>query len=179
VEPEIVAAFSPDTTQGQAPLTVTFSNNTTGAASYSWTFGDGNTSAAQSPAHTYTSQGNYTVTMVATNVLGCTDTVRYEFIIVDELSTLIVPNVFTPNGDGFNDTFSFEETGITSIEVKILNRWGNEVYSWSELNSGWDGKSGDGTELPDGVYLYIIKARGINDKSFDYQGTVQLIRTGK
>ncbi|MBL0343077.1 MAG: gliding motility-associated C-terminal domain-containing protein [Bacteroidetes bacterium] len=179
VAPEVIAGFSPDTTNGQAPLTVNFNNSSTGAATYEWSFGDGGTSGLESPSHTYTNQGSYPVLMVATNSLGCTDTVRYSFIVVEELASLIVPNIFTPNGDGLNDTFSFIEKGISSINVKILNRWGTEVYSWSKTNSGWDGVSKDGEELPDGVYLYIINAQGINDKPYNFQGTVQLIRNKK
>jgi gliding motility-associated-like protein len=118
------------------------------------------------------------VTLVATNALGCTDTLRYSFIAVDDVSALVIPNVFTPNGDGFNDLFSFQETNINTIDVRIMNRWGTEVYTWSKPNSGWDGKSTDGKEIPDGVYLYIVKARGMNGKEFNYQGTVQLIRSG-
>ncbi|MBL0073667.1 MAG: gliding motility-associated C-terminal domain-containing protein [Bacteroidetes bacterium] len=68
------------------------------------------------------------------------------------------------------------ETGISSISVNIFNRWGNEIYSWNEKAKGWNGKSKDGSEAPDGVYFYVIKARGIDDKPYNYQGTVQLIR---
>lgn len=179
VTAEVIASFTPDTTSGEAPFTVNFNNASTGATSYEWDFGDGNSSTDVSPVHIYTEQGSYVVELVATNDLGCTDTLRFSFIVVEELASLVVPNVFTPNGDGVNDTFSFIEKGISTISVQILNRWGNEVYSWDKTNSGWDGRSKDGTDLPDGVYLYIIQAQGINDKPYNYQGTVQLIRSKK
>ena len=57
-----------------APLTVNFVANTPGAIVYSWNFGDGGTSSAASPAHTYTSMGTYTVTLISTNAAGCSDT---------------------------------------------------------------------------------------------------------
>jgi gliding motility-associated-like protein len=176
VAPEIGAGFAPDTTQGQAPLTVEFSNSTSTAGSYLWDFGDGNTSADANPAHTYTEPGSYTVLMIATNSLGCTDTARFEFIVVENKSSLVIPNVFTPNGDGLNETFSFQEEGIATINVIIFNRWGREVYSWSATGKGWDGKSTDGNELPEGVYLYVVKASGVDGKTYDESGTVQLIR---
>ncbi len=72
-----VADFTaPDTSSCKAPLTVNFKNNSTGAATYQWDFGDGNTSATANPSHTYTSTGIYTVTLIVTNANGCTDTLQ-------------------------------------------------------------------------------------------------------
>ena len=99
--------------------------------------------------------------LTATNALGCSDTVSFSYIIVDSFSSLFIPNIFTPNGDNLNDTFHFDELAILEISCTIFNRWGKEVYSWNELESGWDGKSSDGTELPEGSYIYVVKATGI------------------
>ncbi len=67
----------------KAPLTVNFTNTTPGAVSYQWNFGDGNTSILTNPTHTYTAEGNYTVTLISTNAFGCTDTlVRSNYVIV-------------------------------------------------------------------------------------------------
>jgi gliding motility-associated-like protein len=174
VAPELIAGFTADTTSGGAPLTVNFTSNTANASVYNWDFGDGGTGTGQTTSHTYANDGNFIVTLAVENSLGCSDTARYSFI--DVIASLIVPNVFTPNGDGTNDTFHLEEKGLSSVSAMFFNRWGNEVYSWSGLNGSWNGKSTDGSELPDGVYLVIIKASGASGKSFDYQGTVQLIR---
>ncbi|MFM7901502.1 MAG: gliding motility-associated C-terminal domain-containing protein, partial [Bacteroidota bacterium] len=62
------------------------------------------------------------------------------------------------------------------ISCNIFNRWGKEVYSWNELESGWDGKSSDGTELPEGSYIYVVKATGIERKTYDLSGFFQLVR---
>jgi gliding motility-associated-like protein len=65
----------------QAPLTVTFNNTSTNATGYSWDFGDGGTSGLVLPTHTYNVEGNYTVTLIATNASGCSDTlVKTEYI---------------------------------------------------------------------------------------------------
>ena len=87
-----------------------------------------------------------------------------------------IPNIFTPNGDNLNDTFHFDELAILEISCTIFNRWGKEVYSWNELESGWDGKSSDGTELPEGSYIYVVKATGIEGKTYDLSGFFQLVR---
>ena len=58
------AAFTPNKTSGVFPLTVTFNDRSTGnVSSWSWDFGDGNTSAEQSPTHTYTASGKYNVSL--------------------------------------------------------------------------------------------------------------------
>jgi len=77
-----VADFnSPDTIKCQPPLTTNFQDLSTGAVGWLWDFGDGGTSTQQNPSHTYTNYGNYTVTLIATNAAGCTDTVvKTDFI---------------------------------------------------------------------------------------------------
>ncbi|KAA3660204.1 MAG: PKD domain-containing protein, partial [Calditrichaeota bacterium] len=70
---DVTADFSANTTSGAAPLTVNFTDETTGpATSWSWNFGDGNTSTTQNPSHTYTADGNYTVSLTATSAT-CSD----------------------------------------------------------------------------------------------------------
>lgn len=68
------AEFSGDKTSGNAPLTVTFDNNSVGAVSYLWTFEPGVTSTANAPIHTFAADGNYPVTLVVTSDAGCKDT---------------------------------------------------------------------------------------------------------
>jgi gliding motility-associated-like protein len=176
VLPEIIPSFVPDTLQGFTPFTVNFNNTSSGANTYNWAFGDGNISADQNPTHIYETMGQYTVLLTATNALGCSDTVSFSYIIVDSFSSLFIPNIFTPNGDNLNDVFHFDELAIVEISCTIFNRWGKEVYSWSELESGWDGKSTDGTELPEGSYIYVVKATGIEGKTYDLSGFFQLVR---
>ncbi|MFM7053971.1 MAG: gliding motility-associated C-terminal domain-containing protein [Bacteroidota bacterium] len=176
VLPQIIPSFVPDTVQGFTPFTVNFNNTSSGANTYNWAFGDGNTSTDQNPTHVYETMGEYTVLLTVTNALGCSDTVSFSYIIVDSFSSLFIPNIFTPNGDNLNDTFHFDELAIIEISCNIFNRWGKEVYSWNELESGWDGKSSDGTELPEGSYIYVVKATGIEGKTYDLSGFFQLVR---
>jgi gliding motility-associated-like protein len=71
------AAFTADTTADcQPPLTVRFTNSSTGATSYLWNFGDSTTSTEENPVHTYTSYGTFPVTLLVTNASGCTDSFR-------------------------------------------------------------------------------------------------------
>jgi PKD repeat protein len=71
------AALSLDVTSGCPPLMVNFTNNSTGAVNYLWDFGDGTTSTDQHPSHFYTNAGVYTLKLIVTSILGCTDTLIY------------------------------------------------------------------------------------------------------
>ena len=86
-----------------------------------------------------------------------------------------VPNVITPNNDGFNDTWK-----ITNIElfpsntVIIQDRQGNLIRKFSGYANDWDGTKADGTRLTTGTYFYIID---LNDPEFElYKGTISVIR---
>lgn len=91
INPRPVADFSaPVTAKCEPPLTVNFQNLSTGSVNWEWDFGDGNTSTAQNPVHTYTSYGNFTVTLIATNGFGCTDTIiKPDFITVQRAAISI------------------------------------------------------------------------------------------
>jgi len=78
-----VADFSGNPTSGPAPLTVAFTDlSTNNPTSWSWTFGDGGTSAAQNPSHTYNSAGQYTVSLTATNPYGSNTKTKNNYITV-------------------------------------------------------------------------------------------------
>ncbi|MCC5916833.1 MAG: gliding motility-associated C-terminal domain-containing protein [Cryomorphaceae bacterium] len=80
------------------------------------------------------------------------------------LDDLVIPNVFTPNGDGKNDVFYIKGIeGFRSAEVIFTNRWGNVVYRNSNFqrDNAWDGRDQTtGQMVSDGVYFYIIRLRG-------------------
>jgi len=79
-----VANFSGSPTSGNAPLTVNFTDLSTGATAWSWNFGDGGSSTAQNPSHTYNSAGTYTVTLTATNSCGSDGETKTNYITVNE-----------------------------------------------------------------------------------------------
>jgi PKD repeat protein len=109
------ASFTASPTTGSAPLGVTFTDTSTGApTSWAWDFGDGGTSTAQSPSHTYTDPGIYTATLTATNALGSTSTTRT--ITVNE-----PPTEFTVplNADTYFNTNSPTKNYATAPTMKI------------------------------------------------------------
>lgn len=73
------------------------------------------------------------------------------------VSELMVPNVFTPNGDQLNDYFEVPTDGSTVFEFTIFTRTGTRIYHSSSPRIYWDGKSLEGKELPEGIYYYVIE----------------------
>jgi gliding motility-associated-like protein len=90
-----------------------------------------------------------------------------------------IPNVFTPNADGLNNCFfptNLLTAGLTSFKMRIFNRWGNEVFYTTNLNSkGWDGNYGNKPQ-PIGTYIYQIDIIMKNGERGSYHGNVTLLR---
>ncbi len=135
-------------------LPITFQNTTTGGDTYDWTFGDGHTSTQVHPNNTYDVPGTYTVTLIATNDIGCKDTVQKP-ITIEEEYWVYIPNTFTPDGNIVNNYFEISTINIKQIEVAIYNRWGQMIYSSSNLRDKWDGTYKDYL-VPDGTYTYKV-----------------------
>lgn len=156
-------------------LIADFANNSTGAIDYLWDFGDNTTSVEENPTHLYNYGQDITVTLTATSSDGCSSTIQ-QTITVDEFDDyidIVVPNVFTPNGDGMNDTFTIG--GDVSIgactEMSIYNRWGQLQFTSSGNNITWDGRTAAGVEATEGTYFYHIAVDGM-----EFKGTVTLLR---
>lgn len=90
---------------------------------------------------------------------------------------LEVPNVFTPNGDQVNDYFSLVSyAGIQSLEIDIVNRWGNPVRSFAKPDFQWDGKDTSGNEMAEGVYFYCLTAILGSGEEIEKQGFIEVLR---
>ena len=175
VSNSVVAAFTPDVTGGFAPLPVNFDNQSTGAISYSWNFGNGITGPSLGDTtHTYSVNGTYQVILTAYSN-GCQDTATAT-IIVDANSTIIVPNIFSPNGDNINDVLAILSTGLKELNIDIFNRWGSKVYVITAPGQNWDGKLTNGEPAAEGTYFYILKAVGFDKKEYEAQGPIMLVK---
>ena len=145
---------------------------------YFWDFGNGSTKTLtflQEVQMSYVNQGEYEVMMVAhDSILGnlCNDTI----IKVVDVEGYDLTNVFTPNNDGVNDFFHFNEWMLNGIYVEIFNRWGERIYHWDDINEAWDGRGYNGREAEEGVYFYRMKATGMDGSNFEENGSVTLLR---
>jgi gliding motility-associated-like protein len=142
---------------------------------WEWDFGDGTRSNEQNPIHTYSRPGTYTITLTTLDVLGCTSE---HSITVEVLASyrIMVPNAFTPNGDGLNDTFLPQMRGIDEFEMHIFNKWGELVYStFDREDEGWDGTL-RGVMSPNGNYVYKIVFKATDGERGSQTGVFTLVR---
>ncbi len=157
----------------------TFTDKSTGAITWYWIFGDGTTSGLQSPPHTFPGAGTYTVTQIVTGASGCMDTINKVIIV---LENILIPNVFTPNGDGNNDEFYIPSSGFESFEIIIYNRWGTMLWRADSGEIRWDGRTTAGQPVSDGTYYFILKAQLKTDwppgTTYDRHGFIDLFRGG-
>lgn len=178
-----VAAFMADpTTVNLSTPTVNFTDLSTGADNWYWDFGDlyslANNSTLQNPSHNYSSTGDYIVWLIASNSFGCSDS-AYTTINVMQDIAFWIPNAFTPmNGDGVNDVFKPAGIGIAlgenTYSMRIFDRWGHQVFSSTDIETGWDGKVG-GTWANPGVYNYFIEVQYGDGLWHVFSGKVNVI----
>ena len=162
-----------------------------------WTFEHDITSTQPNPTFTYAEYkaGTYEATLTVYDDCGCDTTFTKEFYVMPV--ELQVPSVFTPNGDGYNDTFVItlksgsespgnnntntrsrgESNGgerplsdyYKSTDLVIFNRWGRIVYHSTDYQNDWDGGG-----LSDGTYFYVLKCKGLKEE-VQYQGSVMIL----
>ena len=142
-----------------ASATVRFTVNITGAGSFSNTA----TATAAGPGSTGTTRDVSTNgTNPDPNSNGNPSDPGEDSPTVITLGTsdLIIPQGFSPNGDGKNDTFVITGQGLSAVHLEIYNRWGNVVYKNENYKNEWNGTCNTGIyfgqELPDGTYYYLI-----------------------
>lgn len=168
------ASFSWQPNPPVANTPVQFTNLSTGAVRYQWDFGDGSGSTQENPRHLYNETGLFTVRLVAYNQYNCTDTfsIRVRTLINPLLD---VPNAFTPGRFGENAQIAVRGFGITRMEWKIYNRWGQLVFQTNDPQKAWDGTV-NGKPQPMDVYTYTLEASFSNGKSITKTGDITLIR---
>ena len=160
---------------------VSFTNNSLNAVSYSWDFGDGQTSFATDPQHMYPNAvATYTIQLVAFNEVNCTDTSSIKVSVVEDLS-IYVPNSFTPNDDENNQQFlPILSAGFKNNTYRLLifNRWGEVVFESRDPEVGWDGHEGfSSTPCQDGTYTWKISlVIAASQETKVFTGHVNLLR---
>lgn len=164
--PSPTAQFTVDPVdkRGEIPFQVNLSNGSTGYTNWFWNFGDSSLvdSTNFNTSHTFVHPGKYNILLTVKNSYGCLDTLSYTIIALEQL---VIPNIFTPNGDGQNDYFYFQidANTVNSFKATILDRWGKKVTEFNSTSEKWDGSN-----YPAGTYYYIIEATDINNQPFKH-----------
>ena len=176
-ESPMTIGIAADPVQGYAPLDVNLSAPGTGAASREWYYKGSVISRDSATNITIAEQGTHTFILRTSsgppNNCLLQDSVKIQVVIFVEI---IIPNAFTPNDDGYNDTFGPVTKGIGSLEMNISDRNGRFVHKIDSVNGRWDGNMPSGTKAPRGVYYYLLTAMGYDNQEYVRQGNVNLYR---
>ncbi|MCX6247140.1 MAG: PKD domain-containing protein [Bacteroidetes bacterium] len=169
-----------------------FQNQSTGADSWVWDFGNGQTSTDENPVVTYADDGSFIIMLVSNNAFKCTDTTwyKYEF----RFKGLYIPNAFAPTSlsQGGASTFSPVGVNLKQYKIEVFDNWGHLVWSSTHLTAdgrpdeSWLGRDTAGNPYPSGTYMWKAKATFIDNTEWEgsdigkgeYKtfGTVTLIR---
>ena len=142
-----------------------------------WDFGDGNSSQEINPSNTYTKRGVYEVTLTVEFILGCSYSIT-KTIYVGDSYEIVIPNAFTPNNDGYNDTFRPLYYGFKYLKMQIFDTWGNLIYSEESTSNeliGWSGRIGS-KDGENGNYFYQVSGNTHTDEKFSKNGAFTLIK---
>lgn len=143
-----------------------------GAYSYEWSprqWLDTFTSAAPLASP----QAPVTYTVKGTTASGC---VASADVHIDIIEQLLVPNAFSPNGDGLNDEFRIMNFGYQVLkEFRVFNRWGEQIFTTADGTKGWNGTQ-NGKAVESGSYPYYIRMQFRDGTQKVFKGDVTLIR---
>ena len=165
---------------------IQFYDQSTNAAYWTWTFGDGNNATVPDPQHQYSYADTFLVTLAVKGLNGCVDTISRSVHIIGEI-TFYAPNAFAP--DGLSGYFYPKGMGFNKeyYELIIYDRWGQIIFqtnkypegteTTSVTEGGWNGKyKNTGAVVPVGVYTWIVKYKDIRGIGHEYVGSVTVVR---
>lgn len=152
-------------------------NNSVNAAEGTWSFGDGSTAplvVGEDIVHAYEEAGLFVVSLSVVNEGGCSDSTSLNLCIQPQ-DPVFVPDIFSPNDDGKNDTLYVRGLFISRMEFRVYSRWGEVVFESSSPSLGWDGQL-RGSPAPSGSYYYTLMATIGGATKVERVGEVVLIR---
>ena len=124
--------------------------------------------------YTFNEEGTYYIRFVGSNADGTCETTGDTYTVGVGASQLKIPNAFTPNGDGINDEWKVAYRSLSSFSCTIFDRYGNELFRFTDPSKGWDGKY-KGKNVKPGVYFYVIEATGTDGKKYKKGGDINII----
>ena len=150
-----------------------FEDQSQHALLWNWNLGDGELSSAINPSHIYTDPGTFDIILTVTN--GDCQDVAFGQVRVDPIATFYVPSAFSPNEDGINETFFGTGESIAKYNMKIIDRWGQQIFESNDPDFHWDGTH-LGKQVEAGVYVYDFTIVSIYGLTRHITGRVTLVR---
>jgi gliding motility-associated-like protein len=177
VGPQVNASFQAQINSLCEPFSVELVNTSNNANSYDWFINGELLDDPDSLIFNFT-QGEYEFMLIANSEYNCPDTATSSLSLVDCPDIfLFIPNVFTPDVDGFNATFEIQNTGYKDWDLKIFNRWGNMVFESTNSTRHWNGRAAGSDEAcPAGTYYYILSVTDFYGKASSFEGHLTLLR---
>jgi gliding motility-associated-like protein len=170
------AAFSASLDAAGFPTNLILTNFSTNSKGSYWQFSDlSTTDSTSSTTKQYSGSGTYNVVLTALGINGCNGTASYSFTIAD-VSSVVLPNVFTPNEDDVNDFYRPILQGISQLKARVYNRRGLLLDSWDKVGGHWDGRMNSGEACEDGIYFITVEATGFDGKTYNLTKAFTLLR---
>ncbi len=165
IDPPITSLLSPE---------IHFYDRSQGADTVVYDFGDGTYATSRDVFHSYADTGTYWITQTVYNKFGCADTINGT-VIITPYYTFYIPNAFTPGTNGINDVFQPYGTGIFEYTMEIFDRWGEKLYTSTDLSMPWDGMI-NGEIVLESTYLYYIRIKDYEKVAHEYYGKITVLR---
>ncbi len=190
---EVIAGYRilDDTVTINYPIVNLFDNSTGEIESWDWEFSNGISYTSEDVIGmdltvdlSETGKMYYYLSHIATDIHGCSDTITGTIAVKDE-HTLFVPNAFTPDLDGINDSFRIFHHAMKtqSFSISIFDRFGSIIFTSNDPNLDWDGKNQfTGGDIISGVYSYSLSYIDFEGRIYDYtncencSGTISILR---
>ncbi|HSN49764.1 MAG TPA: PKD domain-containing protein, partial [Bacteroidales bacterium] len=186
-----ISAFSLTELMNGMPGKILLNNQSVGAETYDWDFGNGIGSTDENPVITYSEDGTYLIRLISYSKKDCSDTTYYRYDVL--FKGLYIPNAFAPTSGAMGASI-FKPVGINlkSFNIEVFDAWGHRVWNSKALdNLGrpaevWDGKDKNGNLMPQATYMWkasatfidgtIWEGSDIGKGEYKTYGTVTLIR---
>lgn len=122
--------------------------------------------------------GDYPARLDVYNDYGCHDSMIVNVQVINDV-ILYAPNIFTPDGDEYNESWRVHITGIDiyDFHLTMFNRWGEIIWESYNTEGVWNGHYGDGGLVPDGTYVWVIECKDVyNDRKYEFRGHVTVLK---
>ena len=129
---------------------------------------------ADDPAHAHAIAESRVPRQIVTTEFGCKDTLATT-VEVKPHYTFYIPSAFTPNDNGINEVWAPHGENVMLYELRIFNRWNQQIFQSSDMETGWDGTF-NGTLVPQGVYTYQIELYDTLGEPHEYVGRFTVMR---